>query len=127
MFLRIALGAAMVYHGWAKVVPGSGLHGDPMSALNHWAHFVEGLGLPRWLGYVSALTEFVGGIFLVIGLLTRLCAFLVTINMLVAIFLVNLHKGYSNAEYSVALGVMAFLILTTGPGKAAVDRRLGLA
>ena len=127
MVLRIVLGTSMVYHGWSKVIPANGLHGDPMSALNHWAHFVQGLGMPRWLGYVSGLTEFLGGIFLVLGLLTRLCAFLVTINMLVAIFWVNIHKGYAGAEYSIALAAMAFLILTTGPGKAAVDGRLGLS
>ena len=98
-----------------------------MAALNHWAHFVQGLGLPPWLGYVSALTEFLGGIFLILGLLTRFCAFLVTINMLVALVRVNLHKGYSGAEYSIALAAMAFLILVAGPGKAALDRRLGLS
>lgn len=126
MLLRIVLGAAMLYHGWSKVIPAGGLHADPMAALNRWAHSVQALGMPRWLGYVSAFTEFAGGLFLIFGLLTRFCAFLVTINMLVAIFRVNIHRGYADAEYSIALAAMAFLILTTGPGKAALDRRLGL-
>jgi putative oxidoreductase len=124
--LRIVLGVAMLYHGWSKVVPASAVHGDPMSALNHWAHFVEGLGMPRWLGYVSALTEFLGGAFLIMGLLSRLAAFLVTVNMLVALLRVNIHKGYAGAEYSIALAAMGLLILLSGPGKAAFDRRLGL-
>lgn len=116
----------MVYHGWSKVIPSGGLHGDLMAPLNHWARFVEGLGMPHWLGYASALTEFFGGIFLILGFLTRFCAFLVTLNMLVALFRLNIHKGYAGAEYSIALAAMAFLILLTGPGKAALDRRLGL-
>jgi putative oxidoreductase len=126
MLLRIVLGVAMVFHGYSKVVPAGGLQGDHLSALNHWAHIVQGMGLPRWLGYVSALTEFVGGIFLILGLLTRFCAFLVTVNMLFAIAMVNIHKGYAGAEYSVALAAMAFLVLVAGPGKGALDRRLGL-
>src|SRR5947209_2649822 len=126
MLVRIVLGIAMVYHGYSKVVPAGGFHGDHMSAVNHWAHVVQGMGLPRWLGYVSALTEFVGGIFLILGLLTRFCAFLVTINLLVATLMVNIHRGYSGSEYSVALAAMAFLVLVAGPGKAALDRRLGL-
>ena len=126
MLVRIVLGIAMVYHGYSKVVPAGGLHGDPMSAMNHWAHVVQGMGLPRWLGYVSALTEFVGGICLILGLLTRLCAFLVTINLLVATLMVNIHRGYSGSEYSIALAAMAFLVLVAGPGKVALDRRLGL-
>lgn len=116
----------MLYHGWSKVIPGGGFHGNLMAPLDHWAHFVEGLGLPRWLGYVSALTEFLGGIFLILGFLTRFCAFMVMLNMLVALFRLNIHKGYSGAEYSISLAAMAFLILLTGAGKAALDRRLGL-
>ena len=127
MLVRIVLGVAMVYHGWSKVVPAGGLHGNLMAPLDHWAHYVQSLGLPRWLGYVSGLTEFVGGIFLILGLLTRFCALLVTVNLLVAIFCVTIHHGYSGSEYTLALAVMAFLLLVTGPGKAALDRRLGLS
>ncbi len=52
LLLRLVLGLAMIVHGYRKVVP----HG----ALNHYAHYVVSLGLPYWLGYVSAFTEFVG-------------------------------------------------------------------
>src|SRR4051812_16449176 len=110
MLVRIVLGVAMVYHGYSKVIPAGGLHGDHMSAMNHWAHIVQGMGMPRWLGYVSAVTEFLGGIFLILGLLTRLCSLFVTINMLVATLIVNIHKGYSGSEYSIALAAMAFLV-----------------
>lgn len=98
-----------------------------MSAMNHWAHFVQGLGMPLWLGYVSALTEFLGGLFLILGFLTRFCAFLVMINMLVALVRLNIHKGYSGAELPIALVAIAFLLILTGSGKAALDRRLGLS
>lgn len=125
--LRIVLGVAMVYNGWPKVIPAGGLRGNHFVALDHFAHFVQTLGLPHWLGYVSAFTEFLGGIFLILGLLTRFCAFLVTINMLAAIALVNIHRGYLGSAYTLALAAMAFLLLLTGSGKAALDRRLGLS
>ncbi len=125
--VRIVLGFAMVYNGWPKVVPAGGLHGNHFAALDHFAQFVHQLGLPRWLGFVSAFTEFLGGIFLLLGLLTRLCAFLVTINMAVALATVNIHHGYSGSAYSLALCVMALLLVLTGSGKAALDRRIGLA
>ncbi len=92
LLLRLVLGAAMVYNGYDKVVPPNGLHGSPLAAMAHFSHFVGTLGLPPWLGYVSALTEFVGGAFLVVGLLTRFVAFLIAINMTVALVTVNLHK-----------------------------------
>ncbi|GAC1420003.1 MAG: hypothetical protein NVSMB62_13470 [Acidobacteriaceae bacterium] len=83
----------MAYNGWPKVIPAGGLRGNHFVALDHFAHFVQTLGMPHWLGYVSALTEFLGGIFLILGFLTRFCAFLVTINMLAAIILVHFTEG----------------------------------
>ena len=59
--MRLVLGVAMVYHGYGKVIPAHGLHDRPLAALDHWSHYVGTLGLPPWLGYISALTEFLGG------------------------------------------------------------------
>ena len=118
----------MVYHGWDKVIPKGGFHGgNTFSALNSWSQFVVRLNMPYWLGYVSALTELVGGAFLVLGLLTRLCALLVAGNMVVALVTVNFHKGYEASEYTLALIAMALMILFYGPGKLAMDNKLGIA
>ena len=75
LLLRLVLGTPLVMHGYQKAVP----HG----ALAHFCHYVATLGLPYWLGYVSAFTELIGGALLILGLLTRLCAFFATINLLV--------------------------------------------
>jgi putative oxidoreductase len=126
--LRLVLGIAMVYHGYDKVIPAGGFHGgNTFSALNHHSHFVASLGLPYWLGYVSALTEFVGGILLILGLLTRFAAFLVAINMLIALILVNRHHGYAGSEYSLALFAIAVMLIFTGAGAVALDRKIGFA
>lgn len=126
-FLRLALGASMIYHGYGKVIPAHGFHGDPLSALQHFSRTVAGMGVPPWLGYVSALTEFLGGICLMLGLLTRLAAFMVSVNMAVAILLVDRHRGYAPSELAIALFVIALMLLFYGPGAAALDRRFGLA
>lgn len=127
-FLRLVLGTAMIYHGWNKVIPHGGFHGgNTFSALEHHSHFVASLGLPYWLGIVSALTEFLGGILVLLGLLTRLAAFLITINMLVAIIMVNRHHGYAGSEYSLALLVIALMLFFYGAGACSMDRKLGFA
>lgn len=124
--LRLVLGVAMVYNGWHKVIPASGFHGgNTFSALDHWSYEVSTMGLPSWLGYVSACTEFVGGFLLLLGLLTRFTAFLVTCNMLVAMWKVNYHHGYSGSQYSLALLVIALMLLFYGAGNLALDRKLG--
>ena len=126
-FLRLVLGAAMVYHGYDKVIPAGGFHTHPFSALQHHSHYVVSLGMPYWLGYVSALTEFVGGILILLGLLTRFAAFMIAVDMLFAILLVNRHHGYAGSEYSLALFVIAIMLIFYGAGTLALDRRLGFA
>ena len=127
LLMRLVLGAAMINAGYGKVIPAHGLHSAPLSAMDQYSGFIASLGIPRWLGYVSALTEFLGGILLVVGLLVRFAAFMITINMLVALFAVNLHKGYTGSEYTLALIALALMLLFYGAGALALDRRIGLA
>lgn len=47
--------------------------------------------------------------------------------MFVAIVAVNIHDGYSGSEYSLALAAIAILLLLAGPGKAALDRKIGFS
>ena len=127
LVMRLVLGAAMIYHGYDKVIPAGGFHGgNTFSALERHSHYVASLGLPYWLGIVSALTEFIGGILLVLGLLTRFAAFLVAVNMLVALVMVNRHHGYSGSEYSLALFALAVMLFFYGAGAVALDRKFGL-
>jgi putative oxidoreductase len=117
--LRLALGACMVYHGYSKVVPDQ--------AMDHFAHYIVSLGLPYWLGYVSALTEFAGGILVLFGLLTRPAAALIAMNMIVALVKVNVHQGVEGCQLSFLLLAMALSLVCTGAGAYALDRKIGFA
>jgi putative oxidoreductase len=119
LLMRLALGLSMAVHGYEKVIP----HG----ALNHFAHYIVTLGLPYWLGYVSAYTEFAGGILLILGLLTRLVSALVAINMLTAFFLVGIHQGFGIYNYILALAALGIMLLFYGAGAMALDRKVGFA
>jgi putative oxidoreductase len=118
-FMRLVLGAAMALHGYQKVVPAGALH--------HHAHYVVTLGLPYWLGYVSAFTELIGGVLLIIGLFTRLAAAFVAINMLTAFVTVGIHQGFGSYNYILALAALAIMLLFYGAGSLAFDRKLGFA
>jgi putative oxidoreductase len=119
LILRLALGACMVYHGYGKVVPDH--------AMDHFAHYVVSLGLPYWMGYVSALTEFAGGILVLFGLLTRPVAALIAVNMLVALVKVEAHQGLDACQLGVLLIAMAVALVCLGGGAYALDRRIGFA
>ncbi|MFP5227702.1 MAG: DoxX family protein [Acidobacteriota bacterium] len=113
---RLVLGAIMLAHGWGKVVPRGSLY--------NFAHFVAHLGLPYWMGYVAAFTEFFGGIALILGLLTPIAALGIAIEMAVAILKVHLRHGLTGAqgyEFPLSLLALSLLLLADGPGYLALD------
>jgi len=116
--LRIALGAILIAHGIPKVFGGLGAH----------THFVGTIGLPPWMGYLSAGAEFIGGILLVLGLLTRLVGLAVTIEMLVAIFRVHLKNGLAGPmgyDFPLLVCSAAFLFIFSGAGPISLDWLFG--
>jgi putative oxidoreductase len=116
---RLVLGAILLAHGWSKVVPRGSLY--------NFAHFVAHLGLPYWLGYVAAFTEFFGGIALILGLLTPLVSIAVAIEMFVAILKVHVRHGLTGPqgfEFPLSLLALALFLIADGPGYMALDRAL---
>src|SRR5260370_28956305 len=59
--VRLTLGAIMTVHGYHKVFGG----------LHQFAHMVGSMGLPSWLGYISAFTELLGGLLILVGFFPR--------------------------------------------------------
>jgi len=112
--LRLVLGAIMIAHGYPKVFGG----------MHHHVETVQSLHLPGWLAYLSAFAELGGGILLVLGFLTRLAAFVVLVDMLVAIFGVHFKNGFlgqGNYQFPLALAAIAFSLIFFGAGPIAVD------
>ncbi len=104
----------MIAHGFPKAFGGA----------HHHVEIVRGLGLPGWLAYLSIAAELGGGIFLIVGFLTRLTAFAVLIDMLVAIFGVHLKNGFlgqGNYQFPLSLAAIALALIFFGSGPIAVD------
>ncbi len=118
--MRLALGVIMVAAGSHKVFGG----------LHHHAQVVAGLGLPSWLGYVSAFTEFIGGLLILVGLFTRAAAFAICIDLAVAIWKVHLHNGiigspdHPGYNFPLAVAALAFALIFFGAGPIAIDHIL---
>ena len=109
LIMRLALGAIMIAHGYHKVWGG----------FHHHMDFVGSLGLPRWMAYFSAGTEFFGGIALVLGLLTQFFSLAIVIEMGVAIWKVNFKNGLMGPmgyEFPLAVATIALALLCFGGG-----------
>ena len=124
--LRLALGVVFIAHGSQKVL---GAFGGP--GLKGFTSFPTPFPAMRpawlWMG-AAAFAEFVGGILVLLGLLTRVGAFLIACVMLTAIVGVHWPNFFANNrgfEYPLALLAMALALLIAGGGQASVDRLIG--
>jgi putative oxidoreductase len=120
LVMRLVVGAIMVRYGYTKIIP--------TGALYTFAHTVGRLNFPVWLGYVAAFTEFFGGMLLIVGLLTRVAAFLVAIEMAVAVIKVHLHGGLMGSNsfaFPLTCFAIALMLVFTGCGWLGLDDFVG--
>lgn len=123
--LRVLVGIIFVAHGAQKLFGWFGGYG--LAGVAQW---MESIGLAP--GYLMALmagsAEFFGGLALIIGLLVRPAAAVLTFTLLVAIFSVHIGNGFfmSDNGYEFALALMAatLALLIEGAGRLSVDKRI---
>jgi len=119
LIIRIVFGFALILHGLPKIQHPFGWMG-PQAPV---AGFLQCL---------AAISEFGGGLAIVLGLLTPLVCFGVICNMLFAIFLVHMRMGQpfvdpaGGPSYELASHylVVALALILGGPGRWSFDARL---
>lgn len=112
--LRVAAAAVFINHGRQKlfVYGFAGVTG---------AFTQMGVPFPGVMGPLIGLLEFFGGIALVAGFLTRLLGVAFVCDMLGAILLVQLKKGFSGYELEFLLLGASVALILTGAGRFSVD------
>jgi putative oxidoreductase len=123
MLMRIVLGIIFFAHGAQKVLGWYGGQGLATTVENF-----SKTGIPPVLAYMSAFTEFLGGLFIILGFLTRIFSAGLVINMAVAIFHVHISKGlfsYNGGfEFPLSLLTLSLCIFLIGPGSMSIDSLL---
>jgi putative oxidoreductase len=83
-----------------------------------------GVPFPGVMGPLIGVLEFFGGIALAMGFLTRPLALVFAFDMLGAILLVQLKRGFSAYELEFLLLASSLALLLTGAGRLSVDALL---
>jgi putative oxidoreductase len=127
--LRVVLGVVFFAHGAQKMLGwfgGFGFHGT-MGFFTH-------MGMPAPVAFLVICTEFFGGLGLIVGLLTRIAALGIGVEMIGAIFMVHLPNGFfmnwagnqkgEGFEYHLLAIAIAAALLLRGAGAFSLDRSL---
>jgi putative oxidoreductase len=127
--LRLVLGVVYFAHGAQKMLGwfgGFGFH----ATIGFFMH----MGMPAAVAFLVICTEFFGGLGLIVGLLTRIAALGIGVEMIGAIFMVHLQNGFfmnwmgnqkgEGFEYHLLAIAVAAALLLRGAGAFSLDRTL---
>jgi putative oxidoreductase len=118
--LRIAVGVIFIVHGWPKITGARGMA----------AAMGGGEAKPVMVGMftIQGLVEAVGGVLLILGVLTQLVAVAFAIIMIGAIVLKNtqwktgfMSQQTTGWEFDLVLLAANILLFLTGPGELAIQ------
>ncbi len=128
--LRLAAGIMILPHGLQKtfgLFGGSGFS-QTMAGLTHGAH------IPAVFAFLAIMAEFLGGIGLIVGFLTRIAAFGVLCNMVVAVVTYNSRFGFfmnwsgnqkgEGFEFHLLAIAILLGVMLRGAGPASIDRAI---
>ena len=127
--IRVILGIVFFAHGAQKAL---GLFGGP--GFSTTLGFFQQMGISAWLAVLAIAAEFLGGLGLLVGLLTHIAALGIIINMVVTVLIVHSRVGFfmnwsgnqqgEGFEFHLLAIALALAILVKGAGAFSVDRIL---
>jgi putative oxidoreductase len=124
--LRLALGVVIFAHGAQKLLGWFGGYG-----YRGTMGFFTQMRIPAPLAFLAIMAEFLGGLGLIVGFLSRVAAFGIFCNMLVAVLLVHRQFGFfanwggqqkgEGFEFHLLALAIAMSIMIAGAGAFSVD------
>jgi putative oxidoreductase len=128
--LRLVLGIVFFAHGAQKMLGWFGGYGFSGTM----GFFTTNLHVPAVFAFLAIAAEFFGGLGLIVGLLTRVAAFGIAVNMVVAVLTVHLPNGFfmnwtgaqkgEGFEYHLLVLAMTAFLMIEGGGAASLDRAI---
>ena len=125
--LRLVLGIVFFAHGAQKVLGWFGGYGFTGTM----GFFTHDMGIPAPFAFLAICAEFFGSLGLLVGFLSRIAAFGIFCNMLVAVAMVHRHVGFfmdwagnqkgEGFEFHLLAMAIALAIMVAGAGALSID------
>jgi uncharacterized membrane protein YphA (DoxX/SURF4 family) len=113
--VRIFLGAFMVYHGWEV------FDQTKMNEYSKWMLDIK-LNAPSFMAYLGKSIELVTGIFIVVGLFTRIAVIPLGLTMIFICFFIGKGRIFMEEQHPFLFVLLSVLFFFTGPGKWSIDK-----
>ena len=112
LILRAGVSLMIMTHGFSKISKFSSMTDS----------FPDPLGIGSKLSLMGCIgAEFFGGIFLALGLLTRLSASLLLFVMLVIVFIFHAEDPFKAKELAILYGLVFLALILRGGGRWSLD------
>ena len=109
--IRASIGAIFIVHSLKKFDPS-------------WQEWLTSIGMPPEMQLPIALAEFIGGVFLLVGVLTRITGAVFSVILLGAIFHIRWEKGFfiskGGWEWDLVMLAAVLSIIVAGPGRISI-------
>jgi len=110
--LRASIGAIFIVHSLKKFDPS-------------WQEWLASIGMPPEMQLPIALAEFIGGILLIFGVLTRVTGSIFAVILLGAIFHIRWENGFfvsqGGWEWDLVMLAVVLAIIVAGPGRISIS------
>ena len=128
LILRLLLGIVFFPHGMQKVFGWFGGNGFSASMEG----FTVKMGIPAFFAFLAIMAESCGSLGLITGFLTRIAAFGIACNMVVAVAMIHYKNGFfmnwfgkqqgEGFEYHLLVIAIALALIIKGGGRWSIDR-----
>lgn len=121
LVIRVGLGLSfLLFYGYPKLIGGPAMWKAVGGAMTH----VGIDAYPIVWGFLAALVEALGGLFLILGLFFRPASLFLSFTMLIAVMNhLAAGDGWSGASHPLELMMICMGLVLIGPGKYSVDKR----
>jgi putative oxidoreductase len=130
LILRVLLGVVFFPHGMQKLL---GWYGG-LGFSGTMNMFTANMGIPALFAFLAIMAEGLGSLGLLTGFLTRVAAFGITVNMIVAIKMVHWQNGFfmnwfgtqkgEGFEYHLLVIAIGIALMIRGGGALSIDKAL---
>jgi len=127
---RLVLGIVFFAHGAQKMLGWFGGYGFTGTM----GFFTQQMHIPAVFAFLAICAEFFGELGLIVGFLSRIAAFGILCNMLVAVMTVHIHYGVfmnwtgqqkgEGFEFHLIALALLLVVLVKGAGALSIDRAL---